>query len=218
MNTDQFSYRAFHHFKFNSAKYLAAVLSAFVVHSVNAEGLLQAQSIIESLSGPATINHSLTRGFKPKANPDASTRVCDPSLNEALLAKTGKRGEQLTRSLYIEEVPNVDLDIAFKKGEATLLPEGEKQLDILATALKDKRLAGQSFVVAGHTDTEGPADYNDRLSCERALSTRRYLNSKFGINEKQLIPMGFGFNKLKDKTDTLSQANRRVEIRRYVAD
>jgi outer membrane protein OmpA-like peptidoglycan-associated protein len=158
---------------------------------------------------------SLTRGFKPRANPDAATKVCDPELNLALLSKTGKKGEQLTRTLYIEDVPKVDLDIAFKRGEASLLPEGEKQLNALAVALNDKRLSGQSFVVAGHTDAEGSADYNDRLSCERALSARRYLKAKFGISEERLIPMGFGFTRLKDTADKLSQVNRRVEIRRY---
>ena len=179
---------------------------------------LTPQSILDSLvtaPAPGAEGESLTRGFKPRANPDAATKVCDPELNLALLSKTGKKGEQLTRTLYIEDVPKVDLDIAFKRGEASLLPEGEKQLNALAIALNDKRLAGYSFVVAGHTDAEGSADYNDRLSCERALSARRYLKTKFGISDERLIPMGFGFTRLKDTADKFSQVNRRVEIRRY---
>ena len=144
-------------------------------------------SIADTLSGPVQdASPSLTRGFKPRANPD------------------------------VEAVPKIDLDISFKKGEATLLPAGEKQLDSLAIALKDSRLAGQSFVVAGHTDAEGGVDYNDRLSCERALSARKYLHDKFGINDNSLIPMGFGFSKLKNSDDKFSEVNRRVEIRKYV--
>jgi outer membrane protein OmpA-like peptidoglycan-associated protein len=175
---------------------------------------LSAQSILDGLSAPVK-EESLTRGFKPRANPDAATRVCDSTLNALLLEKMGAKGEQLTRTLYVEAVPRIDLDISFKRGLATLLPDGERQLDELAIALKDQRFSGQRFVIAGHTDTEGSADYNDRLSCERALSVRRYLNSKHGINDMNLIPMGFGFAKLKNVQDKLSQDNRRVEIRRF---
>ena len=161
-------------------------------------------SIADTLSGPVQdASPSLTRGFKPRANPDAATKVCDPNLNVALLEKTGTKGEALTRTLYVEAVPKIDLDISFKKGEATLLPAGEKQLDSLAIALKDSRL-------------EGGVDYNDRLSCERALSARKYLHDKFGINDNSLIPMGFGFSKLKNSDDKFSEVNRRVEIRKYV--
>ena len=204
--------------KLGSSLLFALLLAGSMSQQVaNAQSILAPQSILESLlnTSPSS-GESLTRGFKPKANPDASTKVCDPELNLALLSKTGKKGEQLTRTLYIEDVPKVDLDIAFKRGEASLLPEGEKQLNALAVALNDKRLSGQSFVIAGHTDTEGSADYNDRLSCERALSARKYLKAKFGISEERLIPMGFGFTRLKDAVDKLSPANRRVEIRRYV--
>ena len=199
--------------------FLCAALILCLFSQVVDAQTLTPQSILDSLVNepPAGSQQgeSLTRGFKPRANPDAATKVCDPELNLALLSKTGKKGEQLTRTLYIEDVPKVDLDIAFKRGEASLLPEGEKQLNALGVALNDKRLSGQSFVVAGHTDAEGNADYNDRLSCERALSARRYLKAKFGISEERLIPMGFGFTRLKDSADKFSQVNRRVEIRRY---
>jgi len=202
----------------NSLAFLSATLILCLCSQLVDAQTLTPQSILDSLVNepPAgSQGESLTRGFKPRANPDAATKVCDPELNLALLSKTGKKGEQLTRTLYIEDVPKVDLDIAFKRGEASLLPEGEKQLNALAAALNDKRLSGQSFVVAGHTDAEGSADYNDRLSCERALSARRYLKAKFGISEERLIPMGFGFTRLKDSADKFSQVNRRVEIRRY---
>ncbi len=202
-------------------KYKFILLSVLISSTCFSQtSFLSSKSIADSLSEPVKEqNGSLTRGaFKPRANPDAATKVCDSSLNAALLEKTGTKGEQLTRTLYVEAVPNIDLDITFKKGEATLLPEGERQLDSLALALKDPRLAGQSFVVVGHTDAEGGAEYNDRLSCERALSTRRYLQEKKGISDGLLIPMGFGFSKLKDTTDKLNSVNRRVEIRKYVAN
>jgi len=179
---------------------------------------ISSQSILDSLTGPTlATGENLSRGFQPKANPDAATKVCDPQLNVQLIEKTGATGEQLTRNLYVESVPKIDLDISFKKGDAALLPEGVKQLDLLATALNDPKLIGQSFVVAGHTDAEGGLDYNNRLSCERALSARRYLQEKHGMDKNLLIPMGFGFSKLKDPSNKFNPINRRVEIRKYAA-
>jgi outer membrane protein OmpA-like peptidoglycan-associated protein len=199
-------------FKYLFAVSLAIFLSPGQILAENK--FLNAKSIIEGLSTQPK-EESLTRGFKPQANPDAATRVCDSVLNNVLLEKTNTKGEQLTRTLYVETVPKIDLDIAFKRGLAVILPEGERQLDELAAVLKDQRFNSQKFVIAGHTDTEGAADYNDKLSCERALSVRRYLRNKHGLNDMNLIPMGFGFTKLKNTEDKLSQDNRRVEIRKF---
>ena len=97
--------------KLGSSLLFALLLAGSMSQQVaNAQSILAPQSILESLlnTSPSS-GESLTRGFKPKANPDASTKVCDPELNVALLSKTGKKGEQLTRTLYIEDVPKVIL-------------------------------------------------------------------------------------------------------------
>jgi outer membrane protein OmpA-like peptidoglycan-associated protein len=193
---------------------MIAALTLFSFQSFADDKFLNAQSIVDGLSTPSA-EEKLTRGFKPRANPDGNTRVCDAALSAMLMEKTNTKGEQLTRTLYVEAVPKIDLDIAFKRGLATILPDGERQLDELASVLKDQRFSSQRFVIAGHTDTEGSADYNDKLSCERALSVRRYLRNKHGLNDMNLIPMGFGFAKLKNLEDKLSQDNRRVEIRKF---
>jgi outer membrane protein OmpA-like peptidoglycan-associated protein len=176
---------------------------------------ISADQLIEALSAPVTASIGMTRGFVPKANPDAVTRVCDADLNKQLIESTGQRGEQLTRNLYVEKSPSIDLDIAFQRGEVALLPAGKSQLDALAQAMTDPKLSAEKFVLAGHTDSDGGLEYNDRLSCERALSVRNYLRDQHKLDSNRLVPMGFGYLKLKDKTDPRSEVNRRVEIRRY---
>jgi outer membrane protein OmpA-like peptidoglycan-associated protein len=193
----------------------AALLLAtlfLVAPAVADDGLLSAEQILAALEQRPPLP---AKGFLPKANPDAATRVCDADLNRRLLAKSGQRGELLTRNLYVEAAPTVDLDIAFAYGEAALLAAGRVQLDELARALLDPGLRTQQFVFAGHTDVDGGADYNDRLSCERALSARRYLVVQHGIDADRLVPMGFGFEKLKDPLQPRAAVNRRVEIRRF---
>ena len=82
--------------------------------------------------------------------------------------------------------------------------------------VKLMRLAGIASWEAGNAFLpEFLADYNDRLSCERALSARRYLVVQHGIDADRLVPMGFGFEKLKDPLQPRAAVNRRVEIRRF---
>lgn len=67
--------------------------------------------------------------------------------------------------------------------------------------------------VYGHTDSTGPATYNQRLSEDRARAVVNYLATQ-GITPERLTAMGFGENKPTATNDTEDgrQKNRRVEI------
>lgn len=199
--------------RFAAAVSVVAALVATAAGPVLAESLLSAAQIVAALGQPRSLPEK--GGIIPKANPDAATRVCDAELNRRLLRESGQRGELLTRNLYVEAAPAVDLDIAFAFGEAALLAEGKAQLDELARALRSPGLRGERFVLAGHTDAVGSADFNDRLSCERALSARRYLVEQHHIAPDRLLPMGFGFSRLRNPLDSAAAVNRRVEVRRF---
>ena len=73
--------------------------------------------------------------------------------------------------------PNVDLSIQFEFDSAKLLPESRPLLDNLAKAINSDKLRGFTFVVEGHTDIVGSAEYNQKLSDQRALSVLTYLAS-----------------------------------------
>ena len=68
------------------------------------------------------------------------------------------------------------------------------------------------FVVAGHTDAKGTADYNQSLSERRADSVKRYVVSKYNLSANDILTVGHGFEQLKDKQNPLSGTNRRVQI------
>jgi outer membrane protein OmpA-like peptidoglycan-associated protein len=63
-----------------------------------------------------------------------------------------------------QELPSVDLEILFAFDSAEITPEAVAILTTLGRALSDVRLAGDGFLIAGHTDAKGRADYNLRLS------------------------------------------------------
>jgi OmpA-OmpF porin, OOP family len=107
---------------------------------------------------------------------------------------------------------SVDLQIAFALQSATLLPEARRQLDELVKALKSQGLAGRSFLLAGHTDASGRAEYNRGLSLARANSVRDYL-AKAGVDTAHLAVAGFGADHPLPGRSPYDAANRRVEVR-----
>lgn len=111
----------------------------------------------------------------------------------------------------------VDLQVQFAFNSADLLPVGRRQLDELALALSDRSLASDTFEVTGHTDRVGDADYNLRLSQERAVAVRNYLISEHGISPARLRSVGMGFAQLADPSNPTAAINRRVEVRRIAA-
>jgi OOP family OmpA-OmpF porin len=74
------------------------------------------------------------------------------------------------------------------------------------------------IAIEGHTDTEGSARYNKRLSVRRARAVQTYL-TKAGMNARQLEAIGFGYDRPAVPNDTAENMakNRRIEfvIRRH---
>ncbi|XWN33238.1 MAG: OmpA family protein [Devosia sp.] len=85
-------------------------------------------------------------------------------------------------------------------------------LDVVGEALRDPRLANQRYLVAGHTDTVGTAEYNQWLSEKRANAVVNYLVETFGIDANRLVPVGFGEDNLADPQKGANRANRRVQV------
>ena len=75
------------------------------------------------------------------------------------------------------------------------------------------RYGKTTLTVVGHTDNKGSAEYNQKLSEQRALSVARYLESK-DVNPVRLATLGKGEGEPIASNDTEAgrQANRRVEI------
>jgi outer membrane protein OmpA-like peptidoglycan-associated protein len=77
----------------------------------------------------------------------------------------------------------------------------------LGRALSDPRLAGNTFLIAGHSDGRGSADYNVDLSQKRAEAVRLHLITKFGVGAERLVAKGMGAKQLKNAKDPLAAEN-----------
>ena len=105
-----------------------------------------------------------------------------------------------------------DVEVLFDLDSAAVTALAKVSLDQLGAALTDPRLAGQKFVVAGHTDGYGPDGYNVVLSQRRAEAVRQYMIDTFKLDPANLIARGFGKSQLKNKRNPFAKENRRVQI------
>ncbi|MEX0690434.1 MAG: OmpA family protein [Gemmatimonadales bacterium] len=68
-------------------------------------------------------------------------------------------------------------------------------------------------LIVGHTDSQGPEDYNQQLSQRRALSAARFLSAQ-GVPDSRISTMGLGEAEpiATNATDGGQRMNRRVEV------
>ena len=102
-------------------------------------------------------------------------------------------------------------NILFNSGKATLRAGSYDELDRLVRLLKEN--PSVRIEVAGHTDNTGSASLNKKLSRQRALSVKRYLESE-GIEAERIEYQGYGLEQpiAPNNTPEGRAKNRRVEI------
>lgn len=102
-------------------------------------------------------------------------------------------------------------NIFFDFDKATLRPESKTELERVYELLKSN--PRMKVRIAGHTDSRGSDEYNQRLSEARAKSVYEYLISR-GISADRLSYIGYGESRPIDTNDTEDgrQNNRRVEL------
>lgn len=102
-------------------------------------------------------------------------------------------------------------DAFFDFDKAVLKPEGKAKLDDLASKVGGINL--EVVIAVGHTDSTGPASYNQALSNRRAEAVKAYLVSK-GIESNRIYTEGKGLTQpVADNSTREGRAkNRRVEV------
>ena len=156
------------------------------------------------LPQPASAEEALT--------PNAIECALDPNC-----AKPAPRTRSLRRGITVEGAPteqplSINLYVNFAFNSADLTSDARITLDQLGTALRDPRLAPFSFLIAGHTDAIGGAEFNQKLSERRAGAVRDYLIKQYGIAAERLSAKGYGKSQLLDPARPDDGVNRRVQV------
>jgi OmpA-OmpF porin, OOP family len=104
--------------------------------------------------------------------------------------------------------------VHFAFDSASLTSEAKSILDNAANTINSR--SGASFTVEGHTDSNGPDDYNQGLSERRANSVKNYLVSQ-GVPASGLSTVGKGESSPVSSNDTRAgrAENRRVDVLAY---
>lgn len=125
---------------------------------------------------------------------------------------TSKERRDVAETVRRDDLPTADLEVYFDFDSATITPTALPILRTLGQALTDGRLAGGTFIVGGHTDAKGEADYNQILSQRRAQAVREFLVTNFAIPPANLMAIGYGEEQLKAPNEPLAAVNRRVQV------
>jgi outer membrane protein OmpA-like peptidoglycan-associated protein/tetratricopeptide (TPR) repeat protein len=103
-------------------------------------------------------------------------------------------------------------NIFFETSKATIKPESEGELELLANLLIENPTI--RLEISGHTDNVGSYRINQKLSESRAKSVVEYLVAK-GVGSSRLEYKGYAFNQpvADNNTEEGRAANRRVEFK-----
>lgn len=131
--------------------------------------------------------------------------------NSAVQASPSLSTNQATTTLSVGATVVLH-DIYFQFDRSTILQQSYKELTYILSLLRDN--PRMRIEIGGHTDNQGNASYNMKLSESRAKAVAEYLTAK-GIDPKRLQYRGYGKTRpIADNTTEEGQAkNRRVEIK-----
>ena len=141
---------------------------------------------------------------KAKQEDQESKRMSEKQVNEEKML-TNALEKKIKKLLKIE-------NIEFRSAKGTLTRKGIATVDKLANILL--KYPDTKVEIAGHTDSDGSAIFNQKLSQKRVDTARARL-IKMGIDPARLTAIGYGESKplVPNTSKANKQKNRRVEIK-----
>jgi outer membrane protein OmpA-like peptidoglycan-associated protein len=192
--------------------FLTPVVALLTVSLVLADEPLTSDTIVQKL-----LPSHKTRGFESAGALTADQQSFINGLKGKTRQIVVEERTELTKIVKEDNLPALDLEIYFDFDSSVISPQAVPTLVKLGQALASDQLKAASFLIGGHTDAKGAADYNQHLSEARAAAVKAFLVSNFQIKPEQLISVGYGKEDLKNPADPEAAENRRVAIVNLVA-
>lgn len=112
----------------------------------------------------------------------------------------------------LKQLPNFIVQVDFFLNSDIVKPGSWVTVGQMADALHHPLLAGNRFLVAGHTDVTGTRTLNLDLSDRRAAAYVQILQSTFRVPSERLLAVGLGEEQLLPNVPPDDPSNRRVEL------
>ncbi|MBA6157089.1 OmpA family protein [Tenacibaculum sp. S7007] len=172
------------------------------------DGVVDSKDKCPNTAGPAANNGCPW----PDTDGDGVLDKDDKCPKEAGVASNNGCPEVVIKEEAVAKLNDFARAIYFNSGRSTFRTGVTGKLDLIAGIMKEYPKA--NFSIQGHTDSQGPAASNMRLSERRAKAVLDYLASH-GIDGSRLTSAGFGedYPIADNKTRAGRAQNRRVEIK-----
>jgi outer membrane protein OmpA-like peptidoglycan-associated protein len=175
-----------------------------------AEELIKADQILNALVPGAAATRSLS-GSRPETTQiPEQTNFLAPMRNRAANSLASDERQKL--ATFANDKPSIDVSIKFDYNSDKIGPAATPAIQEVGKALVRPKLAGGTFMVAGHTDGTGSDLYNQKLSERRAEAVKTYLVTHYQIPAANLLAVGYGKTTLKNVDNPFAPENRRVQI------
>jgi len=141
------------------------------------------------------------------------------ALRQSVLDKSRSRArnepEPSKRPPIVPEIlnlPTFTVDIHFDTDTPIVRPDSYQAVGRIADALVNAPLLPYTFLIVGHSDSNGRREANAILSQRRADAIRDVLVNTFKISSKRLQSLGLGEEQFVDQARPTSPANLQIQI------
>jgi len=147
--------------------------------------------------------------------PDLDIAALKQTILERSKTRLKKEPEASKRPPVVPEIMNLpafNVAIQFDVDTPIILPESYETVGRIADAMVNAPLLPYSFLIVGHTESNGNRPANVILSQRRADAIRDVLSNTFKISSKRLLSLGVGEEQFIDQAHPTSAVNQQIQI------
>jgi OmpA-OmpF porin, OOP family len=151
---------------------------------------------------------------------DTGPELDIPALKQAISdrskVRSKKEPEANKRPPVVPDIMNLpatfNVAISFDVDTPIILPQSYETVGRIADAMVNAPLLPYSFLIVGHTESNGNRPANVILSQRRADAIRDVLSNTFKISSKRLQSLGVGEEQFIDQAHPASAVNQQIQI------
>jgi outer membrane protein OmpA-like peptidoglycan-associated protein len=147
--------------------------------------------------------------------PDLDIAALKPKIAERSKMRGKNEPEPSKRPLIVPELkglPTFNVAIQFDVDTPIILPDSYETIGRIADAFVNATLLSNTFLIVGHTDSNGKREANVILSQRRADAIRDVLVNTFKISAKRIQSLGLGEEQFIDQAHPTSPVNLQIQI------